>query len=329
MKITPVMRRGMILALLAVLALLTARRWGAIREVGKETLARDTTWSGDVIVTGDVHVPEGVTLTIAPGTKVRFRKLDEGSDRNLFGIESPYYPQAEIVVTGRLLAKGTADRPILFTSAEGKPQPGDWGTLNFLGSRGNVVEHCRFEFAYNGIHAHGGQVTIADSSFRRCAVAISVKKEEEAKGTPGFGIPSDITVTGNLIEENKGGVNVRLSRAVITGNTIRDNKFFGIWLKEQCQGEISRNTITGNQKGIYFYRAGGVIITANNIYDNLDYNLAIADDQPTDIMAAGNWFGTVERARIEALLFDQRTDPAIGRIIVEPFLSAPVRAAGR
>jgi parallel beta-helix repeat protein len=329
MNVSSTVRRLLILAALVVLVAVTARRWGAIREVGKETLTKDTTWSGDIIVTGDVHVPPGVTLTIAPGTKVRFRKIEADSDRNLFGPDSPYYPQAEIIVTGRMIARGTPDKPILFTSAEGKPQPADWGSLNFLGSTGNVVENCRIEYAYNGVHAHGAQVTVKDNTFRRNGVAISFKKEEEAKGTPGFGIPADLLVSGNLIAENKGGINIRMSRAVITRNTIRDNKFFGIWVKEECQGEIRRNTITGNQKGIFFYRAAGMTIADNNIYDNTEYNLSIADEQAGDIPLAGNWFGTSDRARIGELIFDHKDDPSVARIVFEPFLAARVKGAGR
>lgn len=312
-----------------LVAAMSSVSWGAEREVGKETLKKDAVWQGDILVTGDVHVPEGVTLTIEPGTKVCFKKISPTSDRNLFGTDSPYYPQAEIIVTGRMIAKGTKEKPIVFTSAEAKPQPADWGTLNILGSKGNVIENCRIEYAYNGIHSHGGEVLIRNNTFSDNAVAISVKKEEDAKGTPGFGIPADITVTGNLIENNKGGINVRMSRAVITRNTIRGNKFFGIWVKEKCEGEISGNDITANQKGMFFYKAEGMKIAGNNISGNVEYNLAIADEQAQDVAVAGNWFGTTDVAKIEATLFDGRSDPTIAKFIVEPFLTAPVKDAGR
>ena len=328
MSFLPVMSRlsaGM--ALLALLAVSQECR-AAAREVGKEILQKDTTWSGDILITGDVQVPAGVTLTITPGTTVRFKKIGAESDRNLFGLDSPYYPQAEIVVLGRLLAKGSAEKPILFSSAETSPQPSDWGSLNFLGGKGNLIENCRIEYGYNGVHAHGAEVLIKDNIFRKNAVAISVKKEDEAVGTPGFGISADITVTGNLVQDNKGGINVRVSRAVITGNTIRDNKFFGIWIKGKCPGEISRNVITANQKGIFFYKAGGMTIKANNIHDNLDYNLAIADEQSADILAAGNWFGTTDPSKIAALVFDGKADPTVAQIIVVPFLAERAADAG-
>ncbi|HEY6839504.1 MAG TPA: right-handed parallel beta-helix repeat-containing protein [Geobacteraceae bacterium] len=326
---TTSLRRGLILTALIILVVVSAQRWRAIQEVGKETLTKDTTWRGDIVVTGDVCVPPGITLTIEPGTKIRFRKIEAESDRNLFAADSPYYPQAEIIVTGRLIAKGTPERPILFSSAEGKPKPADWGALNFLGNTANVLENCRIEYAYNGVHAHGAQVLIKNCTLTKNSVAISFKKEEEAKGSPGFGIGSDLVVSGNLIEGNKGGINVRKSSATITHNIIRDNKSFGIYVKEECRGEISRNVITGNKKGIFFYRASGLNITGNDIYDNNDYNLAVADEQEKDITLGSNWYGTTDRQLIEAMIFDQKVDPDMARIVVEPVATARIAGAGR
>jgi parallel beta-helix repeat protein len=317
-------------ALLFAVALALPLACGAAPlKIGATTLEKDTTWQGEVLVTGDVYVPVGITLTVLPGTVVKFVKIDPSGPGNLFGVDSPYYPQAELIVTGRLLARGTAEKPIVFTSAEKKPDLADWGSLNFLGSKGNLVEHCRIEYAYNGVHAHGAEVRVSDSVFRNNAVAISVKKEEEAKGTPGFGVSADLTVTGCLLEDNKGGINVRTSRAVIRHNTLRNNKFFGIWVKEECSGEIRNNDISANKKGIFFYKAQGMTITANNIHDNLDYNLAIADEQAGEVQVAGNWLGSTDPEKISGLIFDGRADPSVGRIVVEPFLKEPVRNAGR
>ena len=97
-------------------------------EVNKSTIAKDTEWSGIILVKGDVYVEPGVTLTIAPGTIIKFKRIDEKSDQNLFGIDSPYYPQAELIIRGKLVAKGLAKEKITFTSAELDPRPADWGS---------------------------------------------------------------------------------------------------------------------------------------------------------------------------------------------------------
>jgi len=294
-------------------------------EVSKSTIAKDTEWSGIVLVKGDVYVEPGVTLTIAPGTIVKFKRIDEKSDQNLFDIDSPYYPQAELIIRGKLLAKGLAKEKITFTSAEMDPRPADWGAINFLGSDDNIIEHCKFTFAYNGIHAHGSSARIAHSEFVKNGVGVSFKSEEETLGVEWFGKRSSLVITDNYFARNKGGIGFRNSDAVITHNEIIDNKFFGIFPKEDVKAEISKNEITGNKKGIYLYQAKGLKLTNNNIYDNADYNISVAEAQDYDINAQGNWFGTANRDKIDEMIFDRNDDPEIGRVQYEPFLDQQVK----
>jgi len=68
------------------------------------------TWSGQVTVSEDVVVPAGATLTVEPGTRVRFSETDaagRGSDPG----------RCELIVGGRLIAQGTSIQAITFTSA--------------------------------------------------------------------------------------------------------------------------------------------------------------------------------------------------------------------
>ncbi|SNB47465.1 parallel beta-helix repeat (two copies) [Geobacter sp. DSM 9736] len=297
-------------------------------EIGMTTITKDTTWSGVVRVTGDVYVPPGVTLTIAPGTTIKFKRIDQSSGRNLFGYDSPYYPEAELIIRGRFVARGTPKDIIVFTSAERDARPADWGAINLLGSSGNAVEYCKILFAYNGLHAHGAAVQVHHNEFSKNAVAISIKKEEEIPGVPWFGIASDLNATHNRIYNNKGGITFRNSKAVISHNTIKDNKFFGIWPKEQSEATISNNDISGNLKGIYLYKSSGTKINSNNIYDNKEYNIAIADEQETDVDARNNWFGTINMQKIGELVFDKKFDPDVAAVVVEPILKEKVREAG-
>ncbi|MBE9519483.1 MAG: hypothetical protein IME97_00030, partial [Proteobacteria bacterium] len=89
-----VFRRIFICITLLVLA--TGCQKQQVTEIFKSTISKDTEWSGIVLVKGDVYVESGITLTIAPGTIVKFKRIDETSDQNLFDIDSPYYPQAEL-----------------------------------------------------------------------------------------------------------------------------------------------------------------------------------------------------------------------------------------
>lgn len=294
-------------------------------ELNKQTLAKNTTWQGTVQINGDIDVPPGVTLTVLPGTTVKFKRIDEKSDQNMYGVNSPYYPQAEIIVRGRLIARGTKEKTIVFTSAEVDARPADWGAINLLGGEGNVIEYCKILFAYNGVHSHGASAAINHDEFAKNGVGVSCKKEEETPSAPWFGKISDMQITYNRFVGNKGGIGFRNSKAVVSHNLFQDNKFFGIFPKDEVQAEISYNEITGNKKGIYLYQAKGLTIHNNNIYDNTDYNIAVAEAQDFDVDARQNWFGTDKVEKIEATIFDKKDDPEMGAILIDPVLKERVR----
>ncbi len=299
-----------------------------VKVIGGVALDKDTVWSGSYLVEGDVYVPPGITLTIMPGTMIKFKRIDETNDKNMFGHDSPYYPQAEIIVRGKLIAQGTRKKPIVFTSAERDAGPADWGAINLLGSKGNVIEYVKVLCAYNGVHAHGSTAVISHSEFMKNGVAISFKKEFEYPEVPWFGEEAELYITHNLIHKNKGGIGFRKAGATISYNEIRENKFFGIWPKEDSVGIISYNDIQENKKNIFLYQVKGMTIQFNNIYDPKDYNIAVAEEQDTDINVANNWWGTVNIEKIEETVFDKMDDEEVGRIIYEPFLKSKVKGAG-
>ncbi len=87
-------------------------------------ITTNTTWTNDKIyrMDGFIYVDSNATLTIQPGTIVRGVKLTKGT----------------LIVTrgGKLIADGTADKPIVFTSDEaaGTRTYGDWGGIIVLGN---------------------------------------------------------------------------------------------------------------------------------------------------------------------------------------------------
>ena len=296
----------------------------SVTELEMSTLEKDTVWSGMVMVNGDIYVPPDVTLTLEPGTIVKFKRIDEKSDQNMFDIDSPYYPAAELIIRGRLIARGTAKNHIVFMSAALDPRPADWGAINFLGSNDNIIEYVKVINGYNGVHAHGSSVRIAHCEFIKNGVGVSFKAEEETPGVPWFGKRSNLIITDNLFANNKGGIGFRNSDAEISHNEIIDNKFFGIFPKEKSKAKVTYNEITGNKKGIYLYQAQGVLFTKNNIYDNRDYNIAMAEAQDYPVEAPENWFGTKNRQKIDEMIFDRQDDEDLGEVKIDPLLTKAV-----
>ncbi|MFZ4103293.1 MAG: hypothetical protein ACOYKI_01055 [Sediminibacterium sp.] len=87
-------------------------------------ITKDTTlFAKDVnYLSGIVYVMKGVTLTIQEGARVMGKS--SGAD------------VAALVITrgAKIIARGTADKPIVFTSAAQNPASGDWGGIVLLGT---------------------------------------------------------------------------------------------------------------------------------------------------------------------------------------------------
>lgn len=287
------------------------------KSIGLVEINEDAVWRGRIRITGDVLVKEGVTLTIMPGTVVRFDtlepKLEADGGRNMLGLDSPYFPGAEIIVRGRIIAVGTTDSPIVFTSSDRAAKPGVWGAINLLGSNGNVIEYCRIFYAYNGIHNHASTAVVLNSVFMENGTALSFKKAD-------FDHPCWMFIEHNVIKGNLSGIAFRYSIANIAFNDISDNEFYGIWIKEGTDSRISYNDIKRNGKGIYLYKAPFTRINYNNILDNLEYNIAMAELNPNDVDARENWWGTTDSASIAETLFDRSADEELGRVVFEPVM---------
>lgn len=112
-------------------------------------IAQDQTWSQDTTLAGPHFVLPGVTLTIKPGVTVSF-KYHNGIPSNVGTIitlpaDNKHFDDGPRP-SAKLVAKGTATQPIVFTSARKHPQINDWGGLiiigdapvNIPGGHGNV-----------------------------------------------------------------------------------------------------------------------------------------------------------------------------------------------
>ncbi len=84
-------------------------------------ITQNTTWSKDktYLLTGFVYVKSGTTLTVEPGTTIKGDKASKGT---------------LVVARGaKIIADGKRSQPIVFTSNEANPSPGDWGGVVICG----------------------------------------------------------------------------------------------------------------------------------------------------------------------------------------------------
>lgn len=108
-------------------------------------ITTNTTWKAEntYVLKGFIHVANGATLTIEPGTTIK-------GDFNTLGASLFVLRGAKINAVGR------ADAPIVFTSsrAVGQRQPGDWGGLVIVGNA--TISRTGVEIEIEGTNTAAG-----------------------------------------------------------------------------------------------------------------------------------------------------------------------------
>jgi len=279
--------RGLLALLLLLVAALPAAAESLVYR-GEQTLYRDTVWSGDVLVDGILTVAAGVTLEIRPGTTVRFTRFDSNGD----GIG-----EHEIFIQGVLHAAGTAEAPILLTSTEEVPAPGDWGAINMMASDvDNLLAHCIVEYAYRGFHAHFARASLADVLFRRNVRALQFQEStvtldrcRVVDNLNGMQFrDSTVAVRDSLIAGNYWGMRSVYSEIEVVGCRVEGNLVNGLNLRDSTV-LASGNRVVGNRKGLYLQRARGTVV-GNDLLDNSEHGIFLeqSDCQVTANRIHGN-----------------------------------------
>lgn len=194
---------------------------------GETVIDAEVHWSGEVLIEGRVIVTRSGSLTIAPGTRVRFVRFDEDGD----GIGD-----GELLVEGSLSALGTARAPILFTSAADEPQKADWKYLYLDFARHGELAHVISEYAFSGVQVHFCRASIRDSVFRHNVDGVRFSTV-------------NLELAYNDIHDNSHGIRYeeRRGTAQVHHNTIRANDI-GIFVvtRGEDRSLFERNNLAGN-----------------------------------------------------------------------------------
>lgn len=300
-------------------------------------LQRDETWSGEIHVVGQLVVPQGITLTIEPGTTVKFKHSRDYKN----------FAKGGLVVDGGVLkAIGSPDKPIWFTSDADKPINGDWEGIAIENSKnGNIIDHAIVEYAFIGIRFWTSSGTVSNTIVRWInAEGIYMERSNPViesctiYGTGYNGIAmeqfNDVVLRNNKIFNSQGtGIHGEATKALVENNIIRNSKY-GITFDDFSNAVLRNNLIENiSKEGTHFYfnstgklfsniirnTGTGIIavegnLTANNndIYNNMK-NLELGNMQNVDIQK--NWWGSNNENEIKT-----KTDSDI-EVFFSPFLS--------
>ena len=157
---------------------------GGTVKVNATVLTKNQRWTRDrvYILANNVIVPNGITLTIEPGTLIRAEQATIGQGSGAEAALTPADPGALVVARGgRLIAAGTADAPIIFTSIDDPNVPGGVATIppseniNATGTAGSTTTVTSTNTA-NRVHTITNSATTPQSncflpSSRRCSLS--------------------------------------------------------------------------------------------------------------------------------------------------------------
>jgi hypothetical protein len=126
-------------------------------QIRNSSVTTDETWSGEILITKAISVDKGVTLTINPGTIIKFQ--------NYRGYQQPHL-FTSFEVTGTIKALGNFSDPIWFTSDGIPPINGDWGGITLTNSTGSIFNYTIVEYGILGIALFNSDTVIANSIVR-------------------------------------------------------------------------------------------------------------------------------------------------------------------
>ena len=242
----------------------------------------DERWSGTIEITGDVGIYPPATVTIEPGTIVRFAaNSDDQKSGGYTPISDPYFPNdpakapsqiSDIgLFGGTLIAVGTIDSPIVFTSSASTPDRGDWHSIAYHveGSKLNL-RNTIIEYGYYGIQinttADNNDIAISDNTIRHivaCGICGGCDPER----------PVTLTISGNDMSDCGHEAIDTHSNATLTikDNVFHDNLYSygdgpagtGVIIDENSS-TISNNIFIRNRVGIGILSEN----SSPSIYDN-------------------------------------------------------------
>jgi hypothetical protein len=220
------------------------------------TISSNTTWSGYKLVTCNVTVNSGVTLTIEPGTFVFF---ESGTG---------------LTINGTLNAQGLSSNRIIFNRSRGTST---WGSIIFDGpaASSSIIDNADIMYASDIQCLNDANVTIQNSIIDTCTQGIYIYNSQPQ------------VLNNQIIEPTNNGIYGEASgkRPLIQGNVITKStsnpqykQFQGIIFGNSTRPFITHNDISGFYHAVYL-GGGTYTLFTDDHYVTSDPNNRLRDSR--------------------------------------------------
>jgi parallel beta-helix repeat protein len=320
---------------------------GHATTVPGETIYTNTTWtsaSSPYVLTGNVIVNSGVTLTIEPGVTVNFGPYQitvngilnaQGTSANKIVLSSNNDSDEQIDFTAQADYGCIIDNAIIssvpIVVGGGSPQINNNyftstptpALINVYGGSPLIEKNVINMVSTDGIYVNSGSPTISSNLITGEDQYYGIYIESTATATISNNNITDcwsgidavgesIIQQNNVMNNANDGIHSNISASIIQDNAIANN-LCGI----SGPGNIQDNTITDNSAGLWGPSASATI-TNNNIFDNTE-NIHLTDSG--NVNATYNWWGTADASVINQTIWDFKNAPNLGIVTFVPFLA--------
>ena len=192
-------------------------------EVTAGYIRRDTVWpnimplqiAGSIDIQGSDGADGVTSLTIEPGVEVRFKP---GQFLQVAGDSTSY--------KGALIAQGTPENKIIFTSSSATPSPGDWNGISFRAASSDtmtILEHCEVSYAggqYGSVYLYNASPIIQYNTIQ--------KNSNSGVYVTGTG-SNNAVINCNVIQNNPNGIYLSGATPTISGNNFFQTANYAVY----------------------------------------------------------------------------------------------------
>lgn len=245
---------------------------------------------GTILIENGIQIPAGVEMLIEPGSVLKFGY------------------QGSLTVLGELVAKGTAEENIVFTSTSddmyGADINGDdpiitsWMGVNFLeSSKGRldnvILRYVGSAFIFNAVYVNKADVKISNSIFENNSENVLVFDYANAD------------ISSSEFRNNIGhAVSVAYASANISSSIFKDNTGAGLWFGgSDGDVSISSSSFTGNKVPVETNRLTDFSMTGNTMSNNASNGIlvygGVAEDKSSITISADMPFVFVNSGSVD------------------------------